>query len=255
MTHPKSPLSAPLSRRGLLTAGALLLGAGLGAPTQAQTAQGGEAGEAGAVDGLDPQVGFLVLLGLFDATYRIAGELQALGQTALAAEHLEFSHHAHYEDIADGVIARGFAPFEDQTHAYAAALGTGEDAQARLAGLLDIVATIRASEGAAHRMHADEVLLRIAGNDYAGGVEAGQVLAEQEYHDAWGFTQSARADLEALSQQPEPVAAAALRALRALEPIAALFPGLLATEIAPEVADASVLHGAAARVEIARLRL
>lgn len=240
-----------LSRRGLLTAGMFLWGAGMGAPA---LAQGGEAGEAGAAEGLEPQVGFLVLLGLFDATYRIAGQLQALGETAQAAEHLEFSHHAHYEDIAEGVIARNFTPFEAETLAYAAALGTGE-AAAQLANLLDKVAALRAGETPAHRMHADEMLLRIAGGDYAGGVENGVVLAEQEYHDAWGFTQSVRADLEALSRQPEPVAGAALRALRALEPVAALFPGLTATEIAPEVADASVLHGAAARVEIARLRL
>jgi hypothetical protein len=255
MTEENTKLRLVVPRRDVLMAGLASVGALAAGRARAQ--EGGEGGEGAILDALPPEIEFLVSLYLFDATYRIVGALHAGGHTDEAAEQLEFSHHAHYEDIAEGV-AELTGSFEGDVTALRALLddGAGPDAvTAALDTILADDAEVSARFEPGYRMQAIESLVRVAALDYGGGVaDDGEILSGHEYRDAWGFVQTARAELAVLAASDDAtVAGAAERALTALEPADALFDGLMA-QTAPN-ADASVLHGAAARIEIARLRL
>jgi hypothetical protein len=243
-----------VSRRGLLVGGASLVAS----PLLAQATEGGESGEGAASAGLEDDVAFLVELGLFDGAHRMIGAMVAQGAAEAAAEQLESSHHAHYDDLEGAFDARGITPFEDAVTAFAAAVMARADAAevaTRLDAVLAPIAAIRATGTPAQRAHADEVLVRTAASEFEGGVDTdGTMLSDHEYRDGWGFLESARADLTALSESTDPaVTDAATRALAALEPVSTQFGSLMAESVPG--ADVSVILGAAARIEIARLRL
>jgi hypothetical protein len=256
------PLRRVVPRRAVLLGGAVSLGMLATAQVRAQESgeggEGGEAGEGAAASGLPEDVAFLLSLGLFDATMRIVGALHAEGEAEEAAEQLEYSHHGDYEDLEHGLEEAGIAPFEDEAGAFADAVENGAGAEAvaaALAVVLERTGAAFAGGSAAEQMHAIEVLVRTAAQDYEGGVaEDGEVLSDHEYRDAWGFVETARAELTRLAGDADAaVAGAAERALAALEPVGALFDGLSPARI--EGADPSVIYGAAARIEIARLGL
>jgi hypothetical protein len=248
-----------MPRRYMIAGTIVTVGALAAAGARAQSAEGGEGGEGGegaVLEGLDAGAEFLTELGLFEATHRIVAGLYLGGATAAAAEHLEYSHHASYEDIEDDIAARGAPGFEPAVGAFAAAVAAGAPAgevaqlsEAVLAG----VEAARAGAAPADEMKAAEQLLRASAGDYEASVTGGAVTEAQEYRDAWGFAEVARLRLAALAAAPDAeVAAAAGAALAALDPLAEALPGLTATA-AP--GDPSVILGAAARVELSAYRL
>lgn len=232
----------------MATVGALAAGSAL--------AEGGEAGEGAAIAALEGDEAFLAELSLFAATHVIVSALYAEGAVAAAQEHLEQSHHAYYEDIADDLEERGAVPFEAEAEAFAEAVKEGRDA-AEVAGLAQaVLAAITAAQtGAkpADAMKAAEMLMRTAAADYEAALTDGEVTTPQEYRDAWGFAEVAKRHLQALAASPDAtVAGAAEAGLTALEPVAEQMPGVSATKVP---GDASVLLGAAARIELAAYRL
>ena len=218
--------------------------------------EGGEAGEGAALADLPPDIAFLTTLGLFEATHRIVAALVAAGDLAEAQGHLETSHHAFYEDIKEPLATFGGDPFEDTFDAFAGAVQAGSDPADIAAGAEALFAEIAktvAKARPADVMAATVALVRVSAADFTGGVENGQVIEIQEYRDAWGFADVARRWLAKLADSADTTTASAAAAgLKAIEPAFALFPDLSATN-AP--GDPSVLHGAAARIEIAALRL
>lgn len=218
--------------------------------------EGGESGEGAAVEALDGPLRTLTTLALFDASNRIVAELVALGAPDAALEHLESSHHASYEDIEAGLDALGQPGFAQESDAFAAAIRNGAGADAIAAAWDSLSARIEAAYAAAtpaQMMKVAETLTRISYQDFMAGVIDGEVYSPQEYRDAWGFATVATDRLAALSQSDDPgVADAAAAGLAAMEPVAALFPDLTADSTE---GDPSVLAGAAARIEIAGLRL
>jgi len=243
-----------IPRRWVLAGSVATLG--VLAAARPMLAEGGEGGESGAAVGLEGDAGFLVELGLFEATHLIVAALYAEGATARAQEHLELSHHAYYEDLEHELEDHGAVQFEAEAEAFAEAVATGADA-ATVAGAADaVLAAIVAARRPANakgRMQAAERLVRLAADDFAGGVDGGKVAEPQEYRDAWGFAEAARRMMAELAQSPDAaVAEAGKGGLAALEPVAALFPALTAETVPGEP---SVLAGAAARIEIAGLSL
>jgi hypothetical protein len=96
-----------------------------------------------------------------------------------------------------------------------------------------------------------QALVKTAAEEYAEGVEGGRVVNPHEYQDAFGFVQTAEAAVARLKQagkgDPE-ILAKIERELGAVEPA---WPALVPPE---QIAtDASLLYGAAARIEIALL--
>jgi hypothetical protein len=231
---------------------------GLATAALAQEAgEGGEAGEAGVVR-QDGTAGFLTELGLFEAAHRIVNALYQRGDYATALEQLEGSHHAYYEDLAEGLAQYDATPFDAQTQAFAEAIASEastETVAARLSALLAALDAARGSTDATprERVLALKTLLDIAAADYAGGVEAGEVVLDHEYRDAWGFVETVRARAQALATDPDAdIAAAGTSVLAQLDPLAPLFPDLTATET---TGDPAMIAVAAAWVEIIALRL
>ena len=105
------------------------------------------------------------------------------------------------------------------------------------------------------RFEAVEAALRIAAEEYEVGIAPdGSITELHEYQDALGFTQAALAETEALAASDDAeVAAAGAQARDAVEAAMAAFDGF-APEALPGV-DVALLHGAAARVELAALGL
>ncbi|MBK8440053.1 MAG: hypothetical protein IPL38_11425 [Rhodobacter sp.] len=192
MTDPRIP-RAIVPRRSLLAGMAAGMSAGvtLAAGGGALWAdQGGEAGEGAAIAELPEAVQFLSLLGLFEAQHRIVAALHVAGDGAAAVEHLEGSHHAAYDDIAEGVAASGQPDFRPATEALAALVtaGAAPDAVAAAAeSVLAAIDAVRATTTAKDQMKAAEALLRVAASDMEAGVDDGQVTLAQEYRDSWGL--------------------------------------------------------------------
>lgn len=222
----------------------------------AESGEGGESGEGAAVAALESDAGFLAELGLFEATHRIVAGLYAEGAEDTARDHLEQSHHAYYEDLEATLKQRGLPDFEAAVEAFADAVRDGAPAETVAAAAQDVFAGIAAAHAGAapaDEMKAAETLVRIAYDDFSAGVSDGAVEAPQEYRDSWGFVEVARGRIAALAASGDAtVAGAGAAALEALTPVADLFPGLTA-DSAP--GDPSILAGAAARIEIAGLRL
>jgi len=175
----------------------------------AHASEGGEAGE-GAVHAADADIEFLVHLGFFDATHRIVAELYAQGETALAQEHLEASHHAAYEDIAEGLMAPGARGFKDLSDRFAAAVLSNapqDEVAERAASVITAIDAAHKDIGMdlEDEFKAMHLLMQTAANDFRAGVEEGKVVLAQEYRDAWGFAKAvqARAASIAASNEPE----------------------------------------------------
>ncbi len=260
MTTDNDPVRTVIARRwviaGLAAGGATLASAPRGFAQSAEGGEGGEGGEGAAAEGLSPDVAWLVDLGLFAATHRIVAELAATGHPDLARAHLDQSHHAYYDDLEDRLADRGLPGFEAEAQAFTAAVAADDPAAVATTAATVLAALDRAGADLSprDRMQAAEQLLRTAADDYAAGVQDGAVTAPQEYRDAWGFAEAARALTAQVAAASDPaVAAAGQAALDALAPVAPLFPDIAASAI--PAADPSVLAGAAARVELAALRL
>lgn len=245
------PRPAP-TRRAVLVAAAVL-----GLLPQALWAQdGGEAGEGAAIAELPQAVQFLTLLGLFEAQHRIVAGLYAAGDVAMAQEHLAGSHHAFYDDLAEGITATGTPAFETDAVSFATAVNAGADAatvQAAADAVYAGCAAARAKTSDKNQMLAAEALLRVAASDMEAGVDAGAVTLAQEYRDSWGFATVATLWLESLATDADAtVAGAARSALSGKTDVAAQYAGVGATAVP---GDPGALLAAAARVELAAFRL
>lgn len=110
-----------------------------------------------------------------------------------------------------------------------------------------------AGDDPAGRFAAMTAVLRTAGEEYAVGVRDGAIANLHEYQDAQGFVQAVRADAGALTQSRNAaVAGAATDVLTALVETDSAFLGL-SPEGGLPANGAAILHGAAARVELAGL--
>lgn len=253
MRHPRIPRPV-VARRSLLVASvaAMTLAA---SPRALWASEGGEAGEGAAIEALPQAVAFLSLLGLFEAQHRIVAGLYPT-DVAMAQEHLAGSHHAFYEDLADGVTALGLPAFDGAAMAFADAVNAGADAavvQAAADAVYAAIDAVRAKTATKDQMKAAEALLRVAASDIEAGVDKGQVTLAQEYRDSWGFATVAQLWLDDLSRDADAtVAAAAKAALSGRADVDAQYAGVGALAAS---GDPGALLAAAARVELAAFRL
>lgn len=257
-----SPRSWALAS-GLAAVSALGVTAPLATPALAQAtpaapaAESGEAGEAG-MQVQDPAIEYLAKLGLFEASYRIAVALYGTGAHAEAAAHLETSHHAFYDDIADDIAAHGARPFGDKARALTQAIANGDSDEVVTELATALFSAIAAAADAAHptpgeRIMAMHELMDVAAADYKGGVENGKVIEPHEYRDAWGFVETVRARALRLAASDKPdVAQAGRDVLEQVNMLAPLFPSVDATTTEGDPAD---IAAASAWIEIIALRL
>jgi hypothetical protein len=102
------------------------------------------------------------------------------------------------------------------------------------------------------RLKAITNLVRKAAEEYGEGVKDGKLSDVHEYQDAWGFTQAAKAQLASLSDDDHKRMGASFDEIaRELGGLDSAWPALVAPKSI--TADASMLYGTAARIEIAAL--
>lgn len=221
--------------------------------------EGGGEGEGSAIAGhlrTDDQA-YLTRLGLIRGHLRVGYELYREGHIEMAITHMKHPRDELYAGLVPAMEMRGAAAFDN-------ALSTLADrviADAGEASVSDAYATLERAIVNAEAVAEGSLelsllsimdLVRTAGEEYALGVENGVLINRHEYQDAYGFTEIAKQRLRDLpdtnrAQSPETVEAV----IQLVNALSDLWP-----DIAPGDrinGEASRLHGAAARIEIAAL--
>jgi hypothetical protein len=237
-------------------------GEGEGGSAQAVAGEGegeGEGEGARSVDIATDDAAYLTRLGLIRGHLKAGYTLYGQGHADMAATHMKHPRDELYAGLVPAIEQRGGAPFDGALSALATAVEENRSQDEVDAAYEALVDAIRAAEAVAEPTLSEALygvvgLLRTAGEEYAIGVDNGQLVNAHEYQDAWGFTQIARARLDELSadlreQAPDTVA----RARSVVESLMDLWPELAPGDTVD--GDASRLHGAAARVELAALSL
>ena len=177
----------------------------------------------------------------------------------MAATHMKHPADEIYSELAEHLEEYDHPGFSNELSALADAVEGGApvaDAEAAFEAVLAKLGEARAAAKASRhdRVEALEHLVKIAAEEYEAGIRDGAVVEIHEYQDAWGFVQAARAEATEMAASGDADERAAAEAvLAALESANAAFAGIV-----PEggvSGDASMLYGAAARIEIAGLKL
>ncbi|MCP5432487.1 MAG: hypothetical protein H6923_04365 [Alphaproteobacteria bacterium] len=222
---------------------------GEGAPAAA-TGEGGE-GEGGAIASADPatdDVAYLTALSLIRGHLLVGLTLYRDGETLAAEAHMRHPAGELYGGIKDALkarkagsflkeldllagLAQGAAPLDRIEPAHAAVLAKVDTAAAKAAMTPKTAFTVATK------------LLKTAASEYDVSLgEDGAIDNAEEYQDAYGFTQEARRILASLSGDEAQEAVGVIDALAPLWP-SIVPPAKLST-------DASLLYGAAAKIEI-----
>lgn len=241
--------AGPAPKQGLITKSPLMLAAEAGEGEGGES-EGGEAKSAGNAD-------YLANLG-FVTGHLIAGtELYALGDAEQAKTHMKHPQDEIYADLEPEFKERKAPGFAAELEALSKAVEGGEPADAVRQKLDAVIAAVGKNGMPANaRERADTIvkLVRTAGEEYAIGVKDGAIVNAHEYQDAYGFVQAAKRLLDGASEEEKKEYA------KPLEEIAGHLAAL--DEAWPDIAgkkpvetDASVLAGAAARIELAALSI
>jgi len=233
---------------------------------QLAASEGGEGGEGGATAAAPASpatddTAFLTQLALIRGHLDVGVELYRRGAVAAAKTHMKHPEDELYADLAPAFAARHVAGFKDSLERLAGLVEAGapvaqvEAAYADLLRAIDTAAS-RGAPAAAVATKAAVVLalVRKAAEDYAKGVSDGRVTEAHEYQDALGFVRSARSVLRSLSAAEKAKHQAALAEISGdLDSLAVAWPSVVPPGRVD--ADASLLYGTAARIEIASLKL
>jgi hypothetical protein len=167
------------------------------------------------------------------------------------------------EDILDqlkpGLEARGAEGLESQLEALRSAVSSSGDSGKLKAAFDQFLSAVDAAGskiagGDKARLGAITELVRAAAKEYGDAYNDEGIENEAEYHHSWGFVQVARRMAgELKSSGDAAVADAASTDLEQIALIEPAWPGIKAPEKRP--VDPSVLFGAAARIEIAALKV
>jgi len=226
----------------------------------AASSQGGEGGEGGegAARAGNEDAEFLADLGYVEGHLRAGIALYEAGATDMAKTHMKHPGDEIYTILKPQLDSRGADDFGDELAKLAKRVERGASAAKARKAFAKVLHEIeeardRVGGGEAPWLKAIVLMVRTAAGDYAAGVQNGKVVAIHEYQDAWGFVQAARAMIGELDDSERPEVRAALAKIREqFAVIAPAFPGLV-PESTGQIADPSVLYGAAARMEIASL--
>lgn len=228
---------------------------GATAPLILAAGEGGEGGEGGA--SVDEDMAFHVAAAEIEGRLTVAAALYAQGRAEDAKAHLVRPADGIYQGLQPLLKEFNAPGFAEELTALADAVEAGAPAEEVEAKLQAAVAGIAASttpESPHELALTVAMLVRIAGQDFAKGVADGKVTDADEYQDAWGYVQAGKRMISGAPDWMREEYGAEF------DKIAGLLDGLdagwpdLAGEAAPGL-DASVIAGAAARIEIVSLRM
>lgn len=223
-------------------------------PPAAAVASGGESEGAALVDVATDKAAFLSGLQIVRGHLKAGAELYAGGDRVLGPQHLRHPQAEILTSLAPAFAAHGASSIEPPIDALAAAAEAG----AAPATISDLEAAALAAIGAAgeaakptlkERLLAAAKTLTVAGDEYTIAVKDGAIANLHEYHDAYGFIATAIGDLKSLKGADVVEEQAIATALDQAQIAATAAPGVVPP--ASDLKPASVIYGAAARLEIA----
>jgi len=228
---------------------------GVSAPLLLAAGEGGEGGEGGLSQ--DEDMAFHVAAGEIEGRLTAAVALYAQGEAKAAMAHLVRPADGIYQGLQPLLTEFNAPGFADELTALADAVEAGapaDDVETRLKAAIAAIAASTTPESAHELALTVAMLVRIAGQDFAKGVADGKVTDAHEYQDAWGYVQSAKRMVAAAPDWVREEYGSELETINGyLDGLDAAWPDL--TGDSGTQMDASVIAGAAARIEIVSLRM
>lgn len=219
----------------------------------APAASGGEAEGAALADVASDKAAYLSALQIVRGHLRAGVELYSSGDRDLGPQHLRHPQAEIMTRLAPAFGAYGASNFEPSIDALAAA-GESGASPAQIAALekTTLEAIVSAGDAAnpalKDRLLAAAKTLTVAGDEYSIAVKDGEIRNLHEYHDAYGFIATAISDLQSLEgadkAERDAIATTLEQARLAASAVPTITPPL-------NLKPASVIYGAAARIEIA----
>ncbi|MEQ9259110.1 MAG: hypothetical protein RIG84_08420 [Roseovarius sp.] len=232
-------------------------GEGEGEEEGARASGEGEGEGEGEGASLDPTTALMRDLGFMEGHLRAGMALYEAGELAAAKTHMGHPIKEKYAAVAAPLEALGLDRLKNEI----ALLAEAAEAEAPIAELAPLhgrvaqtIAEARQGVPLEKRMAGLVALTRIAGDEYSVATEGGQISNLHEYQDSWGFLRIVEEQVAALAETGDAAeAAAAERMLSALEATDDAFGDLQGGGTFEK--DASLIYGAAARMQLAAARL
>ena len=208
----------------------------------------GEGEGASTADPVSDDIEYLHQLGQARGHLAAFTALHRLGAHEMSMTHAKHPESELYTGLMPAFVARGKAGFAAELDALTDAVGKGANVDAAYADVMDAIRENEPDADFATRLMAIATLARTAGKEFAIGVaDDGTVVNAHEYQDAYGFLTAAGEMLANREAADAQEAQALALAHEQLEIALAEFDTLTANRVD---GDASVIHGAAARIEI-----
>lgn len=232
-------------------------------PAVVSGTEGEGEGEGEGATGANPATdnsAFLAQLGFIRGHLLVGVELFRAGHIDHARTHMKHPEDELCAALKPVLVLRGIEPFDAELLALADAVENGGDAAQVEAAYEGLLAAIERAEASTNATPLEWLmvavdLVRTAGVEYGIAVQDdGTVVNAHEYQDAMGFVKTADRIVTELEGRNDEQLAEVLAQVRPLiEELYVAWPGLMP----PEQVDARAyqLHGAAARVELAAMRL
>jgi hypothetical protein len=221
---------------------------------------GGEGGERGAPNPATDDVAYVTQLGLVRGHLNVGMELYRAGAAEAARTHMKHPADELYATLVPAFKARRTNGFDAALEKLSAAVEKGapvSEADAAYAAVekeIDRVQAYARNMPVKSRLMVAVNLVKEAAEEYAEGVENGVVRNAHEYQDAYGFTRTARRMVEQLTPSER---ARSAKVVDAMEQQFKLIEPAWPNVVPPErvKTDASLIAGAAARMELAVLSM
>jgi hypothetical protein len=230
----------------------------------APAGEGGE-GEGGAAKPADirtDNVAYLEQLSYVKGHLLAGTELYKAGAADMGMVHMKHPQDELIAGLKPGIEARNAPNFDAEITTLSDALHGAKPAAEVEADYNAFVTAIDKTEaaGTANTLNDPkqvitlvEHIVRTAASEYALGVQNGKVVNPKEYQDAYGFVQIAKQRVAAVTGAAGPAADALAKVKEQLDALAPCWPSIVPP--ATVNAEATMLYGAAARIEIAGLSI
>ncbi len=234
-------------------AGHLGEGEAEGVEAEQHSNAGGESEGAAMADVASDKAVYLSALQIVRGHLRAGVELYASGDRDLGPQHLRHPQAEILTTLAPALAAFGATSIEPAIDALAeageAGVSPAEIATLEAAAFASVAnAGASANPGVKDRLLAVAKTLTVAGDEYSIAVNDGKIVNLHEYHDAYGFIAIAISDLESMSGENDAEKGAIASVLEQAKIAATAAPSIAPP--ASGLAPASLIYGAAARIEI-----
>lgn len=219
---------------------------------EGEVAASGEGESEGGAVAVDAETCLSRDLGVMEGHLRAGMKLYESGDLAAAKTHMGHAIEEKYDALAGPLGERGYGRLEDEL----ATLAKAAEAESPLKDIrpvynavLKTIEDVRNELPAKAQLMAFAMLTRIAADEYAATVEGGKVSNLHEYQDSWGLLRVVEAEAGELAKSDNAeVAQAAAEVLEHLAATDASFGDIQGK--GDFMMDPSILHGAAARMEL-----